>query len=169
VTRVAARGKSQDYLYLRPRNCPQQPKCKALPYQQVLERAIVRICEELPRAVAEMNQPDLGEAKAELLTQIAKQQEDLSQIPEWQARGILDEETANWRRYKLQADLARSSEQLTQFPPANLPAIAQTVALPQFWFDLSEVERRFYFREFIRHIEIVRQDNDWSLQPIFIF
>jgi hypothetical protein len=51
----------------------------------------------------------------------------------------------------------------------NLQAIAQAVSIPQFWCDLSESERRFYFREFIRQIEIMRQDKAWDLQLVFIF
>jgi hypothetical protein len=58
---------------------------------------------------------------------------------------------------------------LATLPPVNLQAIAQTVSIPQFWSDLSEAERRFYFREFIRQIEITRPDQTWQLKLIFIF
>ncbi len=51
----------------------------------------------------------------------------------------------------------------------NLKAIAQTVSIPQFWSDLSESERRFYFREFIQQIKIIRHDQAWQLELIFIF
>jgi len=34
---------------------------------------------------------------------------------------------------------------------------------------LSETERRFYFREFIKQIKIVRHEQEWNLQVIFIF
>jgi hypothetical protein len=50
-----------------------------------------------------------------------------------------------------------------------LRSVAQAVSIPQFWLDLSEVERRFYLREFIRKIDIMRQDKNWHLQVIFIF
>jgi DNA invertase Pin-like site-specific DNA recombinase len=169
ITRVTARGKSQDYLYVRPVSCPQKPKCKAFPYQQVLEKTIARICEDLPRAVAAINGPNLSSVKDTLSSEIVKKQETLTRIPDGKAQGILDEETAVLREYNLRAEIARLREKLDQLPPANLGAIAQTVALPQFWFDLSETERRFYFREFIQSIEIVRHDRDWSLQLIFIF
>jgi hypothetical protein len=59
---------------------------------------------------------------------------------------------------------------MAQLPPGNLQAIAQAVSLPQFWLDLSEAERRFYFREFIKQIEIMRQESkSWSVQLKFIF
>ncbi|MDP5338587.1 MAG: recombinase family protein, partial [Nodularia sp. (in: cyanobacteria)] len=54
-------------------------------------------------------------------------------------------------------------------PPVNLRSVAQAVSIPQFWFDLSEAERRFYFREFIKQIEIIRQEKEWKLRVIFIF
>jgi len=48
--------------------------------------------------------------------------------------------------------------------------IVKAVSLAQFWLDLSETERRFYFREFIRKIEIVRTESkDWQLNLVFIF
>ncbi len=53
--------------------------------------------------------------------------------------------------------------------PVNLRSVAQAVSIPQFWLDLSEVERRFYFREFIQQIQIIRQNQEWYLQIIFIF
>jgi hypothetical protein len=58
---------------------------------------------------------------------------------------------------------------LATLPPVNLRSVAQAVSIPQFWLDLSETERRFYFREFIRQIEIIRQDKEWELRVIFIF
>ena len=60
--------------------------------------------------------------------------------------------------------------QLAQLPPVNLRAIAQTVSIPQFWLDLSEAERRFFFREFLRHIDIVRPAAaPWHIELQFIF
>jgi hypothetical protein len=43
---------------------------------------------------------------------------------------------------------------LDQLPPVNLERIAKTISLEQFWLDLSESERRFYLREFIKKIEV---------------
>ncbi|MDY6786050.1 MAG: recombinase family protein [Cyanobacteriota bacterium] len=169
IARVAARGKSPEYLYLRPIRCSEKPKCKALPYEQVLEQTIARICEDLPPAVAATHPPNLSSVKDTLMEEVAKKEEILTQIPGLREREVLDEETANLRTYNLRAEIARVRDKLAQLPPTNLQAIAQTVALPQFWFDLSETERRFYFREFIQRVEIVRHDRDWSLQLLFIF
>jgi hypothetical protein len=58
---------------------------------------------------------------------------------------------------------------MASLPPVDLQAIAQAVSISQFWLDLSESERRFYFREFIRQIEITRQDSSWEIKLIFIF
>jgi len=65
--------------------------------------------------------------------------------------------------------MADLQSKLAQLPPVNLRETAQTVSIPQFWLDLSESERRFYFREFIDRIEIVRENTNWELQIIFIF
>ena len=59
--------------------------------------------------------------------------------------------------------------QLNQLPPINLLETAKAVSISQFWWDLSESERRFYLREFISKIELIRQDINWDLQVIFIF
>jgi len=170
ITRAIARNKKQEYLYLRPVRCPQQPKCKGIPYQQVLEQTIERICEDLPRAVAGMNLPNVDSIKGQLVAEIAKREEILAQISDLAMQDILDEETADLRSYKLRGEIAQLQGKIDGLPPGNLPAIAQAVSLRQFWLDLSEAERRFYFREFIRRIEIVRPSRqDWFLNLIFIF
>lgn len=68
--------------------------------------------------------------------------------------------------------MAELQGQLAQLPPVNLKETVQAVSLPQFWLDLAETERRFYFREFIQRIEIIR-DRDhqahWDLEIKFIF
>ncbi|NEO49293.1 MAG: recombinase family protein, partial [Moorea sp. SIO4A3] len=66
-------------------------------------------------------------------------------------------------------EISQLQQQLAALPPVNLKAIAKTVSIPQFWIDLSESERRFYFREFIQKIEILRQVKEWQLQLVFIF
>jgi DNA invertase Pin-like site-specific DNA recombinase len=169
ITRVTTRGKQQEYLYLRPVSCSQQPKCKAISYPQVLEKTIERICEDLPRAVAQMSGPSVDGIKGNLMAEIAQREAILAQIPPLKDRGILDEETAELRSYKLRTEIAQLWGKIAQLPPANLNAIAQVVSIPQFWFDLSEAERRFYFREFLRQIEIVRDRRDWELKLVFIF
>lgn len=169
ITRVTARRKQQEYLYLRPTNCIKQPKCKAISYEQILEQTIQRICEDLPRAVAGMNLPNMDGIKGKITEEILKKQDILTQLPVLTANGVLDVETAELRAYKLRTELSQLQAQLSQMPPVNLREIAQAVSITQFWKDLSESERRFYFREFIRAIEIRRQDGGCQLQLIFIF
>jgi hypothetical protein len=70
----------------------------------------------------------------------------------------------------LRAEIANLEAKIAQLPPVNLQTIAATVSIPQFWLDLSESERRFYFREFINRIELIRTDaKSWDLQLVFIF
>ncbi|MGE5658632.1 MAG: recombinase family protein, partial [Actinomycetota bacterium] len=169
IAKVTSHRKDREYLYLRPNRCPQQPKCKALAYQEVLESIIEAICRELPLAVAALSMPDLEPVKGGMLAAIASKQEILDQLPVLKANGILDAETAQLRSYKLRTEIAQLQSQLAQLPPVNLRATAQAVSIPQFWLDLSESERRFYFREFIRQVEIIRQQATWQIQLVFIF
>jgi DNA invertase Pin-like site-specific DNA recombinase len=190
ISRVTAPRKSQEYLYLRPTACPQQPKCKAIAYAQVLDRTIQQICQDLPSAVAAVPMPDTMQQG--LADQIAAKQAIMEQLPTLVESGVLDQETAELRIYKLRTELSALQSRRAQLPPANLKTIAQVVSISQFWLDLSEAERRFYFREFIRQIQIIRPEysphghsphehpshehpphekatNSWSIQVIFIF
>jgi DNA invertase Pin-like site-specific DNA recombinase/predicted metal-binding protein len=169
VTRVTQRNQNKEYLYLRSVNCPQNPKCQAISYQEVLEQTIETVCRDLPLAVAGMNFPQLDAVKNSLGEAIARQQEILTQLPALIETGILDPETAKLRAYKLRTEISALAAKLATLPPVNLPSVAQAVSIPQFWLDLSETERRFYFREFISQIEIIRQSPEWNLQVIFIF
>jgi DNA invertase Pin-like site-specific DNA recombinase len=164
-----AMHKQQEYLYLRPVACPHQPSCRALPYQQVLEKTIQQICQDLLPAVSNASLPDMDKVKQSLTAQMAVKQTVLEQLPSLVDSGVLDAETAGLRAYKVRTEIAELRTRLTQLPPVNLQAIAQVVSLPQFWLDLSESERRFYFREFIQQIQIVRQEQDWKIQLVFIF
>jgi len=169
VTRVTAVHREKDYLYLRPLACPTKPKCRLIAYQQVLDQTIHNICRELPQAVAQMDIPGIGSIKDSLTAAIATKQQALARLPGLVASEVLDLETANLRAYKLRTEVSEVQHKIAQLPPVNLKEIAQTVSIPQFWLDLSESERRFYFREFIRQIEISRQDTDWSLNLVFVF
>ncbi|HBL12626.1 MAG TPA: recombinase family protein [Cyanobacteria bacterium UBA11162] len=169
VTSVTRPRQNNEYLYLRPISCPKSPKCRAIPYGQVLETTIQKICQDLPRAVAGLNVPSLDGVKRSLTNQIAQQQGILEQLRELTASGVLDTETADLRAYKLRTEISQLQAKLAGLPPVNLKAIAQTVSIPQFWSDLSESERRFYFREFIQQIKIIRHDQAWQLELIFIF
>lgn len=169
VTRVTQRRQNKEYLYLRPISCPKNPKCKALAYDEVLEKTITKVCQELPQAVAGMNFPQLDAIKNSLGDAIARQQEILTQLPALVETGVLDTETAKLRAYKLRTEISALQAKLATLPPVNLRSVAQAVSIPQFWYDLSEAERRFYLREFISRIELIRQESEWSLQIILIF
>lgn len=169
VSRVVTPRKDSEYLYLRPLLCPLRPKCRAIPYEQVLEHAIAAICRDLPRAVDEMNLPQLDGVKTSLTDVIASKQDILATLPTLIVEGVLDSETAALRAYNLRTEISELQGKLAILPPVNLRSVAQAVSIPQFWLDLSESERRFYFREFIRQIELVRQDASWQLQVIFVF
>lgn len=169
ITRVTIRNQDKEYLYLRPISCPKRPKCRAIPYQEVLEQTIETVCKDLPLAVAGMDSPQLDAVKDNLNEAILRQQEILKQLPDLVETGVLDAETSQLRAYKLRVEISELQAKLATLPPVNLRSVAQAVSIPQFWLDLSEAERRFYFREFIRQVEIVREDKDWELQVIFIF
>jgi DNA invertase Pin-like site-specific DNA recombinase len=169
VTRVTQRYQDKEYLYLRPISCPKSPKCRAIPYQEILEHTIGTVCRDLPLAVAGMDFPQLDAIKQSLGQAIARQQEILAQLPALIETGVLDTETAKLRAYKLRTEISALQGKLATLPPVNLRSVAQAVSIPQFWLDLSEAERRFYFREFIKQIEMIRRDQEWDLQVIFIF
>ncbi|MBW4613407.1 MAG: recombinase family protein [Desmonostoc vinosum HA7617-LM4] len=169
VTRVTQHHQDQEYLYLRSPSCPRHPKCRAIAYQQVLEQTIETVCRDLPLAVAGMNFPQLDAVKNSLGEAIARQQEILAQLPDLVTTGILDTETAKLRAYKLRTEISALQAKLATLPPVNLRSVAQAVSIAQFWLDLSETERRFYFREFIQKIEIIRQQQEWELRVVFIF
>lgn len=169
VTRVSRRGKDGEYLYLRPAACDRQPRCRSLLYDQVLQAIIERICDDLPKAVAGLPLPDLDRIKQGMDATIAQKQQILTQLPDLVTCGVLDGETADLRAYKLRTEIATLQSQRAQLPPVNLQSTAQAVSIPQFWLDLSEAERRFYFREFIRQVQLVRQDREWEVRLVFIF
>lgn len=166
VSRVSAPRRARDYTYLRVTNCPAQ--CKSIPYDAVLTKTIEAICSELPQAVDQMRPPS-GNPKGGLEAAIATQQSILQQLPQLVTQGILDQTTADIRGYSIQTKIAQLTQQLSQLPPVNLKELAQAVTIPQFWEDLSEPERRFFFREFIRDIQVIRNENDWTLKLVFTF
>ncbi|BAZ37883.1 hypothetical protein NIES4101_38090 [Calothrix sp. NIES-4101] len=169
ITRVTTRKKDKEYLYLRPISCPQKPKCGAISYSEVLEKTIAVVCRDLPQAVAGINSPETEIVKHNLSDEISRHQQILAQIPELVDTGILDVETAKLRAYKLRTEISALQAKFATLPPVNLSSVAQAISIPQFWFDLSESERRFYLREFIRQIEILRQDTNWKVGIVLIF
>ena len=170
ISRVTQHQKKSEYLYLRCHKCPQKPKCKALAYDLVLKQTINKICIDLNVAAAQVNLPNNYLIENTLKQKIKQNEEIIKQLPKLLEQEILDRETLDLRNYKLRAEIAQLENKIAQLPPGNLQAIAKTVSLPQFWLDLSEEERRFYFREFIKQIEIIRNESSsWDLQIIFIF
>jgi DNA invertase Pin-like site-specific DNA recombinase len=169
ISRVTARRKDREYLYLRPMTCPQQPQCPALKYEAVFEKTIERICETLPQAIAGINQPPIERIKAGVAATIHDKQQILEKLSDLVNQNVLDDKTANLRAYTLKTEIAELQSKLAQLPPVNLMETAKTVSIRQFWLDLSESERRFYLREFIRGIELVREGMNWSVQLQFIF
>ncbi len=170
ITHVTKRNKTREYLYLRPTNCPLQPKCSAIAYEEILTATITRICQDLPPTVAQLNLPNLEVSKNNLTQEIQQKEDNIERLIVLTKQGILDQETADLRSYKLKTEISQLRTKLDQLPPGDLKVIIKEVSLPQFWLDLSETERRFYFREFIRQIEIVRTDsNDWQLKLVFVF
>jgi DNA invertase Pin-like site-specific DNA recombinase len=169
VTSVSAPHRTERYLYLRPTDCDRTPKCKVIPYDRVLKTAIERICIDLPIAVARSDMPNLDGFKAKIAQDIIDKQQEIFQLPELMNAGILDRETVDLRAYKLKTEISALQNKLAAFPPVNLQSLALTVSITQFWLDLSESERRFYFREFIKSISIDPQLADLNLQLHFIF
>ncbi|MBE9078704.1 recombinase family protein [Romeria aff. gracilis LEGE 07310] len=169
VNQVTQPRQSQSYLYLRPVACPRQPKCGAIAYSTVLQQTIGAICAQLPQAVAQIAAAPMAGIKASLLERLQQQQAVLAQLPELVSNNILDAQTAELRAYRLQTEIATVRQKLAQLPPVNLQETAQTASIPQFWFDLSESERRFFFREFIREVQLSPADEGGSLSLMFIF
>ncbi|MEM9482840.1 MAG: recombinase family protein [Cyanobacteria bacterium P01_F01_bin.116] len=166
VSRVSAPRRNRDYIYMRATTCPRQ--CKALPYDTLLAKTIEAICTELPKAVEQLSLPT-HQPKQELEDAISTKQAILHQLPQLVTQGILDQTTADLRAYSVQTEIAQLTQQLSQLPPVNLKELTQAVIIPQFWQDLSEPERRFFFREFIRDIQILRDGSDWTVKLVFMF
>ncbi|GAB4374629.1 MAG: recombinase family protein [Elainellaceae cyanobacterium] len=169
ISRATAPRNDKEYLYLCPTRCPHQPHCRSIPYAEALERTIQQICQDLPSAVGNAPLPDVDAFKQGLDAQVAAKQAILGQIPELVDSGVLDPATAELRVYKIRTEMATLQNQVAQLPPVNLKTIAQVVSIPQFWLDLSEAERRFYFREFIRQIQVWREGKEWQIKLVFIF
>ncbi len=169
INQVTQRNKKKEYLYIRPQNCPINPKCKAIAYQDVLQKTIDYICENFPQKVQNFDPQKIETYKKNIQDKIAKKQEIINQLPSLVQSNILDEQTAQIRRYNLNVEISQLCSQLEQLPPENLKNIAEAVSLPRFWQDLSEAERRFYFREFIRQIYIEQTSKvEWNLEITFI-
>ncbi|MGB3614259.1 MAG: recombinase family protein [Elainellaceae cyanobacterium] len=178
TTRKRGRQRVKDYLYLRPSRCPYREqsrdgtsniRCVSIPYADVLDKTITRVCTDLPRTVSQAAPPPVAAIQQGLTHQIETKQAILNQLNDLQDQGVLDQQTATLRAYTLQTEIATLRDQLGKLPPASLFSIAQTVSIPQFWLDLSETERRFYFREFIQHIQLTQDGQSWDITLAYRF
>jgi hypothetical protein len=74
------------------------------------------------------------------------------------------------RSYNIKTEIAEIDGKMSALPPASLKTIVRELSLAQFWLDLSESERRFYFREFIKQIILNRTiDGSWDISIEFLF
>ncbi len=173
ITPVSIKHKKKKYLYLTPINCPENPRCKSINYNLILQETINNICVELPLIANNINSPSPDIFKNNFQAEINKKEEIISQLNVLLNQGILDQQTTQLRHYQLQKEIAQLKTKIAQLPPANLKAIASTVSIPEFWLDLSEIERRFYFREFIKKILVFSTTTNnlknLSIKLVFIF
>jgi hypothetical protein len=172
VNSVNQRNKKRQYLYLTPIKCGQKKSCPSWQYQNILDLTIKTICTELPIIVKKIKTPDVNLIGQNIRQIVAEKELILNDLPNLIERGILDQDTALIRSYKLQNDLVELSEKLNQLPPDNLKEMIANLAIAQFWYDLSEPERRFYLREFIKQIYVIpdlNQPKQYQLRLDFIF
>ncbi|MGK7930033.1 MAG: recombinase family protein [Microcystaceae cyanobacterium] len=170
ITRMTTKKKPKEYVYLRPQNCPLTPKCKGINYDNFLTKTIENICLELPQKVSQITLPNIDNLKDKITDMIAEQKKLIKTVEHLEQQGILDKETSQLRIYNLKAKIAELQEQRSQLPPDNLANITKLVAVKDFWLGLSEEERRFYFREFIQQIFIIRPTpKEFELQLVFVF
>ncbi|MGF1460245.1 MAG: recombinase family protein [Leptolyngbyaceae cyanobacterium] len=168
VSRVTRPRQSQEYLYLRPQQCPLERPCRALDYDSVLQQTIQSICQTFPQAVERFSAPPVKIIKRHLQTEIQHKESILTKIPELKEQGVLDDPSAAMRIYNLKNEIATLQQKISQLPPDNLPEIAKTIATEDFWRGLSESERRVYLREFIQSIQINRIGETWSVNIQFV-
>ena len=154
ITSVTQKYKQHKYLYLTPTDCPQEKRCKSLLYQSVLEEVINSICDQFQLIQNNLAVPDIELIKKQLNETITKKQKAIESLENLVAEEILDSETAKIRHYQLKTEIAQLKNQFYQLPPNDLKTIAKTLSLKQFWYDLSEEEKRFYLREFVALIRV---------------
>ncbi|AFZ54913.1 recombinase family protein [Cyanobacterium aponinum] len=159
VNTVTKRNKSANYLYLTPVECQKEIPCKSINYDFVLQKVIENICNSFKEIKNQEQMPNIEQIKNYLLTEINQKKRVITQIEKLLEEKILDEETAKIRTYKIKQDIGVLKQQIAKLPPNSLNTIANTLSLPQFWYDLSSSEKRFYLREFVKIIEIIPQNN----------
>lgn len=165
--------KYQDkYLYLIPSQCPRKIICKALKYQEVFDKTINKICEQLPLLTQNFQAPNPQFIKRQLEEQIEEKEKNLLTISQLIKNDILDEETGSIRNYKIHQEIGKIKQKIAQLPPDNLTKISTALSNPQFWNDLSSAECRFYLREFVKIIKIIpinENNKNWQITLDFIF
>ena len=119
-----------------------------------MDEVISNICDKFKIIENNVKTPDIELIKQSITAEINKKIEIINSLDNLIATDILDQQTASIRNYQLQTEISQLKIQLAQLPPNNLETIAKTLSLKQFWYDLSEEERRFYLREFIQSIKI---------------
>ena len=154
ITSVTQRYKKKKYLYLTPINCPEEKRCKSLAYNTVLDEVLSNICDKFKLIETNVKTPDIELIKQSITAEINQKKDIINSLDNLIATDILDQQTASIRNYQLQTEISQLKTKLAQLPPNNLETIAKTLSLKQFWYDLSEEERRFYLREFIQSIKI---------------
>ncbi len=177
VVKVAPRDRARHpekiYLYLRPTACQAESVCRSIDYEQILQRVIDQICDELPKAVSvtmrSISKSDRPSPKQMIDDRVAEKQKILDALPELVSTGILDETLMQVRAYQVKTEISQLENTRAQLPPENILSIAETVSIPQFWADLSETERRFYFREFLRQVAIDCSGETWQIRLVFMF
>lgn len=180
ITSTRSRGsKTPNYLYLRPNPCGKGPsapdRCPLADYNQVLKKTIQRICRELPQRVSQAQLPNIEQLKSQIQQQLQAQEARLTQLIQLKENGILDENTLQIRSYQIRVEMGTLQDRLSQLPPASLSMISRSVSIPEFWQDLSEAERRFYFREFLKGIWLTysakgKGEPTWRVQSLdFVF
>ena len=167
-------SKGGDYLYLYPSGCTRSSKCGSLRYDEALQATIAKICEALPQALARMGSansgtPPMGAGLSGKQEEIDRRKAILARLPQLEADGTLDAESAALRAYNLRVEIAELEQQRQSPPPVNLRETRATLSLPPLWYDSSEVERRFYLREFVRAIVVEREGDRWWLELEFAF
>ena len=174
IIQAQGRGQAKTYRYLRPLSCGRRDQgdvgCKSVPYDRVLDQVMFKICQTLPTAVAPLDQSLVDRRKAVLEQQIQEKAQVIEQLAPLAESGVLDGPTVQLRTRNLRRDMAQLQTELDQLPPVNLKELVQAVVIPQFWQDLSEPERRFFFREFIQSIRFNPEaPPDYDLQLRFVF
>ena len=154
ISKVKNKKYPEKYLYLIPTKCQGNCNYKSVKYDLVFSEVINKICRDFPLLSKNTNSPDSRVIKQQLETKIKENEDILNKLKTLEIEKILDKETTSLRSYKINLEIGQLKQQIAQLPPDNLEKIAVAISNPQFWYDLSAIECRFYLREFIKVIKI---------------